>query len=170
MPNDKLREIKEEYRRDHDYLTDCYYNRKPYDGKVLTKEEFDEIHSSIYLDYQKAETELLGADSDTVHRRYMRAAADVLCLLEKYFETREIKDERIVRDELEQIFRNFDTDIERINFKPNPDYYSELTDYLLNYWGDYYKNKISKDVWVKNCNKIESFVTKNESLEDAGNG
>jgi hypothetical protein len=32
----------------HDELTDCYYNKKPFQGKLLTKEEFDKFHGLIF--------------------------------------------------------------------------------------------------------------------------
>jgi hypothetical protein len=36
---------KQEY---HDKLTYCFYNKKEFEGKILTKEEFNKLHSEIW--------------------------------------------------------------------------------------------------------------------------
>lgn len=36
----------ETYKAYHDRLSDCYYNKKPFNGKILTKAQFEKLHSA----------------------------------------------------------------------------------------------------------------------------
>lgn len=42
------KQIDKKYNDLHDELSDAFYNRKPFRGKLLNKEEFDRLHGLIF--------------------------------------------------------------------------------------------------------------------------
>jgi len=41
------------FKKYHDKISDCYYNKKKFKGRILTKEEFEKLHSINHLELAK---------------------------------------------------------------------------------------------------------------------
>lgn len=46
-----------DYKKFHNEISDCYYNGKSYQGKILTKEEFETLHSLNWLKKEKEDAD-----------------------------------------------------------------------------------------------------------------